>query len=138
MCSLRRPKNWHLLHNVKLTVKIASIFVAFLENMNFKSTACDHIPSGLLCLCTELPVTLPSFGRQSKNHMSQQFVFTHHEITWWSLRGEKVQPIGLDWLSYLACASKSHCKFLILAYFCNPCIIYIGMKTVLYTLRAPL
>ena len=30
------PSIWHLLHNVKLTVKISSIFVAFLENMNFK------------------------------------------------------------------------------------------------------
>ena len=29
------PSIWHLLHNVKLTVKISSIFVAFLENMNF-------------------------------------------------------------------------------------------------------
>ena len=28
---------WHLLHNVKSTVKISSIFVAFLENVNFKS-----------------------------------------------------------------------------------------------------
>ena len=28
------PSIWHLLHNVKLTVKILSIFVAFLENMN--------------------------------------------------------------------------------------------------------
>ena len=27
---------WHLLHSVKSTVKISSIFVAFLENMNFK------------------------------------------------------------------------------------------------------
>ena len=26
---------WHLLHNVKSTVKISSIFVAFLEHMNF-------------------------------------------------------------------------------------------------------
>ena len=26
---------WHLLHNVKSSVKILSIFVAFLENMNF-------------------------------------------------------------------------------------------------------
>ena len=38
-CFLRRtkswPKIWHLLHNVKSTVKISSIFVAFLENMNF-------------------------------------------------------------------------------------------------------
>ena len=25
---------WHLLHNVKSTVNISSIFVAFLENMN--------------------------------------------------------------------------------------------------------
>ena len=29
------PKIWHLLHNVKSTVKISSIFAAFLENMNF-------------------------------------------------------------------------------------------------------
>ena len=41
----RRPQNltksslsiWQLLDNVKLTVKISSIFVAFLENMNFKT-----------------------------------------------------------------------------------------------------
>ena len=26
---------WHLLHNVKSAVKISSIFVAFLDNMNF-------------------------------------------------------------------------------------------------------
>ena len=45
MCFLRRPQKltkyslliWHLLHNVKSTVKISSIFVAFLENMNFKN-----------------------------------------------------------------------------------------------------
>ena len=30
------PSIWHLLHNIKSTVKISSIFVAFLENMNFK------------------------------------------------------------------------------------------------------
>ena len=29
------PSIWHLLHNVKSRVKILSIFVAFLENMNF-------------------------------------------------------------------------------------------------------
>ena len=29
------PLIWHLLYNVKSTVKILSIFVAFLENMNF-------------------------------------------------------------------------------------------------------
>ena len=30
---------WRLLHSVKSTVKISSIFVAFLENMNFKNKA---------------------------------------------------------------------------------------------------
>ena len=35
--------NKHLLKNVKLTVKISSIFVAFLENMNF------NIVVGLIC-----------------------------------------------------------------------------------------
>ena len=42
-CFLRRPQKlakssswiWHLLHNVKMMVNISSIFVAFLENMNF-------------------------------------------------------------------------------------------------------
>ena len=29
------PSIWHLLHYVKWTVKISSIFVAFLDNMNF-------------------------------------------------------------------------------------------------------
>ena len=29
------PSIWRLLHNVKSAVKISSIFVAFLENMNF-------------------------------------------------------------------------------------------------------
>ena len=29
------PLIWRLLHTVKLTVKILSIFVAFLENVNF-------------------------------------------------------------------------------------------------------
>ena len=29
------PSIWHLLHTVKSTMKILSIFVAFLENMNF-------------------------------------------------------------------------------------------------------
>ena len=28
---------WHLLHTVKSTVKISTIFVAFLENLNFNS-----------------------------------------------------------------------------------------------------
>ena len=32
------PSIWHLLHNVKSTGKIWSIFVAFLENMNFNSS----------------------------------------------------------------------------------------------------
>ena len=33
------PLIWWLLHTVKLTVKILSIFVAFSENMNFKQIA---------------------------------------------------------------------------------------------------
>ena len=32
------PSIWHLLHSVKSTVKISSIFVAFLENMNLINT----------------------------------------------------------------------------------------------------
>ena len=31
------PSIWQLLHNAKLTMKISSIFVAFLENTNFIS-----------------------------------------------------------------------------------------------------
>ena len=33
------PSIWRLLHNFKSTVKISSIFVAFLENMNFTYTS---------------------------------------------------------------------------------------------------
>ena len=33
------PSIWHLLHHVKLTVKISSICVAFLEKMNFTQQA---------------------------------------------------------------------------------------------------
>ena len=35
MATKSSPSIWHLLHNVKSTVKILSIFVAFLENLNF-------------------------------------------------------------------------------------------------------
>ena len=33
---------WHLLHSVKSTVKISSIFVAFLENMNYELYGLDN------------------------------------------------------------------------------------------------
>ena len=33
------PAIWHLLYNVKSMVKISSIFVAFLENMDFMKVA---------------------------------------------------------------------------------------------------
>ena len=36
------PSIWRLLHNVKSTVKITSIFVAFLENMNFKGDSVEE------------------------------------------------------------------------------------------------
>ena len=36
------PSIWRYVVNVKSTVKISSIFVAFLENMNFKS-ACPGV-----------------------------------------------------------------------------------------------
>ena len=31
------PSIWHLIHNVKSKVKIWSIFVAYLENIDFKN-----------------------------------------------------------------------------------------------------
>ena len=40
------PSIWHLLHNVKFTLKISSIFVAFLENMNFNKV--DIVQSQLI------------------------------------------------------------------------------------------
>ena len=36
------PTIWHLLHNVKSTVKISSICVAFLKNMNF-TNLCNRV-----------------------------------------------------------------------------------------------
>ena len=35
MLTYEKTSIWHLLHNVKSAVKISSIFVAFLENVNF-------------------------------------------------------------------------------------------------------
>ena len=37
------PSIWHLLHNVKSTVKISSIFVAFFENMNFNNHSKENL-----------------------------------------------------------------------------------------------
>ena len=37
------PLIWHLLHNVKSTVKISSIFVGFSEKMNFNNTQLFHL-----------------------------------------------------------------------------------------------
>ena len=39
------PSIWHLLHSVKSTVKISSIFVASIENMNFKKQRIKSEPS---------------------------------------------------------------------------------------------
>jgi hypothetical protein len=52
LCFPRRPQKlmksstqtWHLLHNVKSTVKISSIFVAFLGNMNFNTISTRVCP----------------------------------------------------------------------------------------------
>ena len=64
---VRRPQNvtksspsiWHLLDNVKLTVKILSIFVAFLENKNFNQTCNQcrpHCINYVLMQCTVIHV----------------------------------------------------------------------------------
>ena len=43
------PSIWHYVVSVKSTVKISSIFVAFLENMNFTETLKTyHEPSELI------------------------------------------------------------------------------------------
>ena len=50
MCFLRRPQTstkssplfWHLLHDVKSTIKSSSFFVAFLENTNFIAKYCNN------------------------------------------------------------------------------------------------
>ena len=37
--------SWRLLHSSKLTVKISSIFMAFLENMNFRQKKIEFVRS---------------------------------------------------------------------------------------------
>ena len=43
------PSIWHLLHNVKSTVNISSIFVAFLENMNFTGFVFNICSTLIVC-----------------------------------------------------------------------------------------
>ena len=45
---------WHLLHNVKLRVNILSIFVAFLDNTNFKIQILNGVSSSKFSLNSEL------------------------------------------------------------------------------------
>ena len=55
-----------LLHNVKLMVKISSIFVAFLENLNFMKN--DREAEKILqsdLMSTRIPN--PEFSKQSRN-----------------------------------------------------------------------
>ena len=78
MCFLRRPQNltksslsiWHLLHNVKLTVKISSVFVAFLENMNFTFCMKIKCPRGRTWSAHLLRKTQSNFnsGKSRKIH----------------------------------------------------------------------
>ena len=55
------PSIWHLLHNVKLTVKISSIFVVFLEHMNF------NIMQKLVNSATSTNNPMLSFGLSAEN-----------------------------------------------------------------------
>ena len=55
------PLIWHLLHNVKWKVKISSIFVAFLKNMNFNPIDVnDHFQKSLKILIEIQQLTLSS------------------------------------------------------------------------------
>ena len=62
------PTIWHLLHNVKSTVKISAIFVAFLENTNF--TIID----------TKM-LSIPLFFRiKDKNYGQKNYLFSRFSM----------------------------------------------------------
>ena len=79
------PSIWHLLHNVKSTVKISSIFGAFLENTNFNFK------------CTFERVETIVFDLEEKKVKVQTFWEAH--IIWKNL------PHGFD--VYWVCFSES-------------------------------
>ena len=51
---------WHYVVSVKSTVKISSIFVAFLENMNFTTCHLVHKPNKKKCKIDQCFLTLSS------------------------------------------------------------------------------
>ena len=60
------PSIWHYVVDVKLTVKISSISVAFLENMNkfmfsTKATTFDKIFTVHLTLCSKCQIDIEDF-----------------------------------------------------------------------------
>ena len=73
------PSIWHL-HNVNLMVKILSIFVAFLENMNF-ITNCSQIwnlLSVVVCICQN---KVQLFWEGHKNLEQSSSRFWHYLVT---------------------------------------------------------
>ena len=60
------PLIWHLLNNVKSTVKSSSILVAFLEKMNFKVRTFweAHIIFQILCVSQKVRTLPPKQGRR--------------------------------------------------------------------------
>ena len=80
---------WHLLHNVKSTVKISSNFVAFLENINFK----DFYPVSVRAEILKIVALL--FGRNDVFIKSFQFLRTFSLIQ--LLNASHYHQPALDW-----------------------------------------
>ena len=97
---------WHLLHNVKSMVKISSIFVAFLENMNFKHK------DGILdlwkwdnwTLNLEQVLSNVGFAKQDKLKAEGQNINRQHQHRWlqvWTKRNLSSEFEFLNWNSNL-------------------------------------
>ena len=66
---------WHLLHNVKSTEKISSIFVAFLENMNF-----TYLLRSSKVKCDSRHTKIVHDIALSTNKLSRNHVWPHKEV----------------------------------------------------------
>ena len=66
------PSIWNLLHNAKLMVKILSIFVAFLENMNMNFFIYLKCPNFVVLLLFDF-IKVLSFIRESLKLKKQEW-----------------------------------------------------------------
>ena len=114
MCFLRIPQKFtksspsisHLLHNVNSTVKISSIFVAFLENINFYNVHILRIwPYCLDLLRWDIDLFLDFFFETSWNYIVT-VSFTNLLFTYLTLAGHLKVKSSFESSSFVVATSN--------------------------------